>query len=841
MSDENIYSNIKFITPYSELRKPDFLIKESNKLPYNYKDGKYQLLDTKQDSINLYAAIKYDKQIPEKLNDENKNKYYYIPYPIQGIGNDIKKMSLDTEQSDVYLNGTTGIGRGFQFIIFDSTDYIYFPTPTLDVCNKAPKMDPYSDSCDHQDKYLKNKKIYSEYMCNNICKKNNGKLITDTFKEREISKLSIQAYGILYELCNGEDEFRISNFSGSNPAIKGCLANLNKNFYIIGSVPAIRSEFINMNLKNYQETESKDLAHKLNGIMNYKICKKIKDYGSIFGENDLKSKSLVYIHDLVNKWLSSNINFSFDSDKMIKYSEYAKLALTSVNNEDSRFSLIGIPKSIYYDSIPDINKSPEQIITFDLNDGKGFRSMKIEDLLKSYSDLEYYSNLINEKNSIDSTSKSFVEKFELKLRNEVKLSKVSIESKSFDSPDINISNLIIPKSDSVKPNFMEIIMKNNNSKFINNLFKFTQQTKTYDCNYELFSNINNSKSKININGIYNEDPETLDNHKLFVLDQFNKICHLLMNGNRSEAKIELMKIFGKNKTCYDYVINSGLGFNIINGILGSEKLESYLSKIDKDTRFFPNDSSVNVITETSISGNKLDLEIIRRLKIDKSLVNNSIYEELSKDELNSFSVNRDLISTIPYYSNYIKKTVEKHLEDFELAGRYTCRQTVTDKSIEKELNICYPICIKNSKTNEFEVYTDYYLNGMRAKINRNPCNVTGFVTKSHRSYNESHLDKTDIYQAAMVRFYYYWYKINEKQVNDNLSKSLNSFHVDNKYFTMNIYLEDPKLEIKDQKYILKNDPFTEPNQPVYVVRQRLRKYGDMSTNVARSLLTAEFL
>ena len=79
MSEENIYSNIKFITPYSDLKKPDFLIKESNKISYNYRDGKYQLLDTKQDSINLYAAIKYDKDIPKKLNDENKNKYYYIP------------------------------------------------------------------------------------------------------------------------------------------------------------------------------------------------------------------------------------------------------------------------------------------------------------------------------------------------------------------------------------------------------------------------------------------------------------------------------------------------------------------------------------------------------------------------------------------------------------------------------------------------------------------------------------------------------------------------------------------------------------------------------------------
>lgn len=839
MSEENIYSNIKFITPYSDLKKPEFLIKESNKISYNYRDGKYQLLDTKQDSINLYAAIKYDKQIPEKLNNENKNKYYYIPYPIQGIGNDITKLSSDLEQSDVYMNGFNGIGKGFRFMIQDSIDLFYFPTPSLKDCKSAPKMNPYSDSCDHQDKYL-NKKMYSEYMCNNICKKNNGKLIADTFKEKEISKLSNQAYGILYELCNGEDKFRISNFSGSNPAIKGCLRNSNKNFYIIGSVPAFRSEFINMNLKNYQETESKDLYNKLNGIMNYKICKKIKDYGRIFGEKDLKSKSLVYIHDLVNKWLSSNINFSFDSDKMIKYSEYAKLALTSVNDEDSRFSLIGIPKSIYYDSIPDINKSPDQIITFDLNDGKGFRSMKIEDLLKSYSDLDYYSNLVHETNSIDSASKSFVEKFELKLRNEVKLPKISIEAKTFDPPDINISNLTIPKSDSVKPNFMEIIMKNNNSKFINNLFKFTQQTKTYECNYELFSNINNSKSKININGIYNEDPETLDNHKLFVLDQFNKICHLLMNGNKSEAKIELMKIFGTNKTCYDYVINSGLGFNVINEILGSEKLESYLSKIDKDTRFFPNDSSVNVITETSISGNKLDLEVLRRLKIDKSLMNNSIFEELTKDELNSFSVNREKISTIPYYSKYIKKTVEKNLEDFELAGRYACQQSSSNQSIEKELNICYPIYLKNSKTNEFEVYTDYYLNGMRAKINRNPCNVTGLV-KNSKSYNESNLEKTDIYQAAMIRFYYYWYKINQKQVNDNLSKALNSFHVDNKYFTMNIYLEDLKLEIKDQKYILKNDPFTEPNQPVYVTRQRMKKYGDMTTKVARSLLTAQFI
>lgn len=839
MSEENIYSNIKFITPYSDLKKPDFLIKESNKISYNYRDGKYQLLDTKQDSINLYAAIKYDKDIPKKLNDENKNKYYYIPYPIQGIGSNPTPFSSDLEQSDVYMNGINGIGNGFRFVIQDTTDLIYFPTPGLKECKSAPKMDPYTQDCSNQDEYL-NKKTYSEYMCNNICKKNNGKLIADAFKEIEISKLSNQAYGILYELCNGEDKFRISNFSGSNPAIKGCLTNSNKNFYIIGSVPAFRSEFINMNLKNYQETESKDLSNKLNGIMNYKICKKIKDHGSIFGEKDLKSKSLVYIHELVNKWLSLNINFSFDSDKMIKYSEYAKLALTSVNDEDSRFSLIGIPKSIYYDSIPDINKSPDQIITFDLNDGKGFRSMKIEDLLKSYSDLDYYSNLVNEKNSIDSASKSFVEKFELKLRDEVKLPKISIEPKTFDSPDINISNLTIPKSDSVKPNFMEIIMKNNNSKFINNLFKFTQQTKTYECNYELFSNINNSKSKININGIYNEDPETLDNHKLFVLDQFNKICHLLINGNRSEAKIELMKIFGTNKTCYDYVINSGLGFNVINEILGSEKLESYLSKIDKDTRFFPNDSSVNVITETSISGNKLDLEVLRRLKIDKSLVNNSIFEELTKDELNSFSVNREKISTIPYYSKYIKKTVEKNLEDFELAGRYTCQQTESNQSIEKELNICYPIYLKNSKTNEFEVYTDYYLNGMRAKINRNPCNVTGLV-KDSKSYNESNLEKTDIYQAAMIRFYYYWYKINQKQVKDNLSKSLNSFHVDNKYFTMNIYLEDPKLEIKDQKYILKNDPFTEPNQPVYVVRQRMKKYGDMTTKVSRSLLTAQFI
>lgn len=839
MSEENIYSNIKFITPYSDLKKPDFLIKESNKISYNYRDGKYQLLDTKQDSINLYAAIKYDKDIPKKLNDENKNKYYYIPYPIQGIGSNPTPFSSDLDQSDVYMNGINGIGNGFKFVIQDTTDLIYFPTPGLKECKSAPKMDPYIQDCSNQDEYLNNKK-YSEYMCNNICKKNNGKLIADAFKEIEISKLSNQAYGILYELCNGEDKFRISNFSGSNPAIKGCLTNSNKNFYIIGSVPAFRSEFINMNLKNYQETESKDLSNKLNGIMNYKICKKIKDHGSIFGEKDLKSKSLVYIHDLVNKWLSSNINFSFDSDKMIKYSEYAKLALTSVNDEDSRFSLIGIPKSIYYDSIPDINKSPDQIITFDLNDGKGFRSMKIEDLLKSYSDLDYYSNLVHETNSIDSASKSFVEKFELKLRDEVKLPKISIEPKTFDHPDINISNLTIPKSDSVKPNFMEIIMKNNNSKFINNLFKFTQQTKTYECNYELFSNINNSKSKININGIYNEDPETLDNHKLFVLDQFNKICHLLMNGNRSEAKIELMKIFGTNKTCYDYVINSGLGFNVINEILGSEKLESYLSKIDKDTRFFPNDSSVNVITETSISGNKLDLEVLRRLKIDKSLVNNSIFEELTKDELNSFSVNREKISTIPYYSKYIKKTVEKNLEDFELAGRYTCQQTESNQSIEKELNICYPIYLKNSKTNEFEVYTDYYLNGMRAKINRNPCNVTGLV-KDSKSYNESNLEKTDIYQAAMIRFYYYWYKINQKQVKDNLSKSLNSFHVDNKYFTMNIYLEDPKLEIKDQKYILKNDPFTEPNQPVYVVRQRMKKYGDMTTKVSRSLLTAQFI
>ena len=301
-----------------------------------------------------------------------------------------------------------------------------------------------------------------------------------------------------------------------------------------------------------------------------------------------------------------------------------------------------------------------------------------------------------------------------------------------------------------------------------------------------------------------------------------------------------MKIFGTNKTCYDYVINSGLGFNVINEILGSEKLESYLSKIDKDTRFFPNDSSVNVITETSISGNKLDLEVLRRLKIDKSLVNNSIFEELTKDELNSFSVNREKISTIPYYSKYIKKTVEKNIEDFELAGRYTCHQTESNQSIEKELNICYPIYLKNSKTNEFEVYTDYYLNGMRAKINRNPCNATGLV-KDSKSYNESNLEKTDIYQAAMIRFYYYWYKINQKQVKDNLSKSLNSFHVDNKYFTMNIYLEDPKLEIQDQKYILKNDPFTEPNQPVYVVRQRMKKYGDMTTKVSRSLLTAQFI
>lgn len=840
MSDENIYSNIKFITPYSDLKKPDFLIKESNKISYNYRDGKYQILDTNQDSINLYAAIKYDQQIPENLNNENKNKYYYIPYPIQGIGNDITKVSSDMEKSDVYMNGNNGIGNGFRFAISDLIDYIDFPYPSLKDCKKAPKMDPYSDSCDHQDKYLK-KSNYSEYKCNNICKKNNGKLITDAFYKKDISQLTDQAYGILYELCNGEDKFRISNFSGSNPAIKGCLVNSNKNFYIIGSVPAFRSEFINMDLKNYQETESKYLSTKLNGIMNYKICKKIKDYGSIFGEKDLKSKSLVYIHNLVNNWMSSNTSFSYDSGEMNKYSEYAKLALTSVNDENSRFSLIGIPKYIYYDSIPNINKSSDQIITFDLNDGKGFRSMKIEDLLKSYSDLDYYSNLVNEKNSIDSTSKSFVEKFELKLRNEVKLPKISIETKTFDNPDINISNLTIPKSDSVKPNFMEIIMKNNNSKFINNLFKFTQQTKTYECNYELFSNINNNKSDININGIYNENPETLDNHKLFVLDQFNKICHLLINGNKSEAKIELMKIFGTNKTCYDYVINSGLGFNIINEILGSEKLESYLSKINKDTRFFPNDSSVNVVTETSISGNKLNLEILRRLKIDKSLVNNSIYEELTKDELNSFSVNREKISSIPYYSNYIKKTIEKNLEDFELAGRYTCQQTTTNQSIEKELNICYPIYLKNSKTNEFEVYTDYYLNGMRAKINRNPCNVTGFVTKSHRSYNESHIDKTDIYQAAMIRFYYYWYKINEKQVNDNLSKALNSFYVDNKYFTMNIYLEDPKLEIKDQKYILKNDPFTEPNQPVYVVRQRLKKYGDMSTNVARSLLTAQFI
>lgn len=839
MSEENIYSNIRYINPYPDLKKPEYLIKESNKLPYNYKDGKYQLLDTKQDSINLYATIRYDQEIPKKLNEANKNKYYYIPYPIQGFGNDIKKMSSDIDQSDVYMNGVYGIGHGFQFVIYDSVDLIYFPTPGVKDCRTYSKLES-SSNCEKIDDYIKKKtKIYSSYACNNICQKKYGGLITKAFEEKEISKLPDQAFGILYELCNGEDNFRISNFSGSNPAIKGCLVNLNKNFYIIGSVPAFRSEFINMKLGNYEDTESKDLSHKLKGIMNYKICKKIKDQGSIFGNKDIKSKSLYEIHDLVQEWLSSHTSFSFDSNEMKKYSEYAKLALTAVNDEDSRYSLIGIPKSIYYDSIPNINKYPDQLITFDLNDGKGFRSMKIEDLLKSYSDLDYYSNLVNEKNSIDSASKSLVEDFELKLRNEVKLPKVSVElveTKTFNTPDIKISDLTIPKSNSVKPNFMEIIMKNNTSKFINSLYKFTQQTKSYECEYEIFSNINNSKSNININGIYNESPENLDNHKLFVLDQFNKVCHLLMNGNKSEAKTELMKIFGKNKTCYDYVINSGLGFNVINGILGTEKLDLYLSKIDKDTRFFPNDSSVNVITETSIPGNKSNLEILRRLKTDKLLENNSIYEELTKDELNSFSVNRDLISTIPYYSNYIKKTVEKNLEDFELAGRYTCQQTVTDKSIEKELNICYPINIKNSKTNEFEVYTDYYLNGMRAKINRNPCNVTGTI--EDKFYNENNLKKTDIYQAAMVRFYYYWYKINEKRVNDNLSKALDSFHVDNKYFTMNVYLEDPKLEIKDQKYILKNDPFTEPNQPVYVVRQRLKKYGEMSTKVARSLLTA---
>lgn len=849
MSNENIYPNITFDSPYG-VTKPSLLIKESDKIPYHlnssggYEDfSKPDKNGKSANEIALYSGPKWNEVIPTNINQKYHNKYYYIPMYFSDHN--------DFVNSDVCGNSRYAISHWYSFKLRPDGKIDY---PNGDKgCN--PVLQYSSTILCNSPVGAKEKK--NKWYCNNVYNKNYGYIITNSFHEKNVSNLSLEGYAILYELCNGKDEFRISQLKCTNPAMKGCLENMNSNFYIIGRVPALRSEFINLHLDNYKNTESKELAEKLSSIMNYVICKSIKNNKVVIGLNSMRDNwDLLNIHNDIlwcfknnkfNNLSFTNVSSNSNSNKFdfAHYSKYAKAVLTSVKSEAERFALTAIPKQIYYNQLKDINKSVSELILFNLDDGKGYRNSNLLEILNSYQDLTYYSKLTDKNNNISSVTKSYVEKYPITSRySKYTIKKNSIIETTIPKQKIEIKNLTIPKSSNVYPNFLEIIMKNNSSRFIEMFYNFIKQTNQYSCTHKYLSNINNDKSIFNVNGIQNLDHGYIYSCKMHSLLQFNKVCNLLIKKDFKNAKIELMKIFGneKNKICYDYIINSGFGINLLDYISNyyfenkKDGIAEFLSNIEKDYRFFPDDSSLTNYNITKIEGNSI-YEILYRLKSDSSLKNFRFYESLSKNQLTNNYDKLPETSSIKYYESFINQITDDNLENFTLANRYICEKSATNQIITKNIKIRYPICIKNSKTNEFNIKTDYYLNGMRAEINRNPCYVQSYKDKK---YNDSDLPKQKISQAAMVRFYYYWYMINKQKVVQNLENYFDSINLSNDYFSANFYVDRTGLQIPDKdKFILNGDPFTTKNQKVYVVRQRIKSLGNVPTNVNRSLLYSE--
>lgn len=850
MSTENIYPDIPFQTPYGT-NKPSLLIKESDKIPYHLNSsGGYETFDKPDkngkpaNEIAVYAAVKYKEATPLEIQQKYKNKYYYIPMNFSDYGKAV--------ENDLIGNSRYALSHWFSFQLRSDGSIAY----------------PNGDgACDPVLQYSKNPSCSSgpvnqaenqgKWFCNNVYDKRYGYIITNSFHEKNVSNLSLEGYAILYELCNAKNEFRIKQLKCTNPAMKGCLENMNTNFFIIGRVPALRSEFINMHLDNYKSTESKSVSDNLSSIMNYAICKNIQNQKLPMGPNTKANKwSLIDIHNdimwcMENKKFDnvsftnlSNNNTSSNYD-FAHYARYAKAALTAVQTENDRFAFTAIPKEIYYNKLNDINKSTSELILLDLNDGKGFRNVtSLKEILESIYELSKYSLVIDEKNSVSSISKLYIQEFPRVSRPSYNILKNAIQERTIPKQKIQINNLTIPKSADIYPNFLEIIMKNNSSKAIEIFYKFIKQTNQYECTNSFLSNINLTgvKNSYNLNGIQNLDKDYIYSCKSYSLLQFNKVCNLLIKKDFKNAKIEFMKIFGneKNKICYDYIINSGFGFNLLEYIVENYfKVKTqynpgnFISAINKNYRFFPDEDSLTNLNKTSIDGNS-NFQILYKLISDSKFIDYRIYEKLSSSELTNTTDKLPEISSIKYYESFINKIANDNISNFTIAKRYNCVNSINNKRINKKINFKYPICIKNSKTNEFNIYTDYYLNGMRTEIYRNLCYVNHSKDKK---FNESDLPEKRISQAAMVRFYYYWYKINRDKLIENLNNFLNSLNLSNDYFSINFSIS-PLLNptIPKDKFILNGDPFTTKSQKVEVVRQRIRSFGNVPTNINRSIL-----